>query len=149
VVSVLPSLSLTLGFYSPYWLYTRIKALNAIPSSAPISVSLPIAVCVLLMASCAIGFLGSVYPGGTGLNVLSMAAQWAFAIVNLVCVFSVRRRLNEDVAAQPGTPYWAGGFATFFLHVLYLNYKLNQRIDAAHTSGVSSSPRMASGPVQA
>jgi len=130
---------ITLGLYAPYWLYTRIKTLNGMLSSSPIPLSLPIAVCVLCAANLATGFLAGIYPDAIGVKVLSTVVQWASIIANLVCVFTLRNRLNEDAGAQRDSPYWVGGVATFFFQVLYLNYKLNQRIDAEHTADASSS----------
>jgi hypothetical protein len=129
---------ITLGLYAPYWLYTRIKTLNGMVSSRPIPLSLPIAVCVLCAANVASGLLAGIYPDATGVKVLSTVVQWASIIANLVCVFTLRNRLNADAGAQRDSPYWVGGVATFFFQVLYLNYKLNQRIDAEHTADASS-----------
>ena len=129
---------ITLGLYAPYWLYTRIKTLNGMLSSSPTALSLPIAVCVLSAANLGNGFLGGIYPDAIGVKLLSTGVQWASIIANLVCVFTLRNRLNEDAGAQGDSPYWVGGVATFFFGMLYLNYKLNQRIDAEHIADASN-----------
>lgn len=79
--------------------------------------------------------------------VLSNLVQWASLIVGLVCTFKFRNRLNQYAEAGRGDPYWLGGVATFFLYVFYLNYKLNQRIDAERAADVSGNARVVNGPV--
>jgi hypothetical protein len=123
-------LVITLGLYGPYWLYTRIKILNGRLSSDQIPIDLPIAVLVLSLVDLAAGVAVGFYPDGGWVQLLSTGVRWPAIGVNLVCVFSFRKRLNQHADASSEGPYWVGGVATFFLQVLYLNYKLNQRIDA-------------------
>ncbi len=61
------------------------------------------------------------------------AVHWFAIIVNLICVFSFRNRLREYAAAHSAYSFRAGSVSTFFLQVLYLNYKVNELIDARST----------------
>jgi len=54
--------------------------------------------------------------------------------VNLVCLFSLRDELENNRSPSADGWHHLSGLATLFFQVLYLNYKLNQRIDAERTA---------------
>ena len=72
-----------------------------------------------------------------GMPLIALFVKLAFFIVNLVCVFSFRDELHDHPTEDCEGSYHLSGLATFFLQVLYLNYKLNQRIDADRTAATT------------
>ena len=48
----------------------------------------------------------------------------------LIWVYTLRNRLNRIIGAQEEDERWIGPVATFFFQILYLQYKINQAIDA-------------------
>jgi len=129
----------TLGLYVPYWLYTRTKILNRLSRYDPIPIALPVALPVLCVLCVAIGFVDGIYPDRMGVKPFLVIVQWTYMIVTLICEFSFRNRLNEDCLEGSDSPYWVGLVATFFFGILYLNYKLNQRVETEQGRNPSAS----------
>ena len=119
----------TFGVYVPYWLYTRTKILNTMSRYDPIPIALPVALFVLFVVCAGIGLVDGIDPDRMGAKSFLAIAQWIYVIVTLICEFSFRNRLNEDCMEGSDSPYWIGPVATFFFGILYLNYKLNQRLE--------------------
>jgi Domain of unknown function (DUF4234) len=119
----------TFGIYPIYWLYTRTRILNRILPSGAIPIGLAFAAAGLLVASIAAELLQGIYPDDLGVSAISRIIGLICNVVILVWVFMLRNRLNEHFASKQGDRYWIGGVLTFFLHVLYLQYKLNRLID--------------------
>jgi hypothetical protein len=131
---IIPLWVITLGLYPSYWLYSRVKTLNALSTTDAIPEGLPLAGLLLNAGNLIAAFVNAAYPDLMGIPLIAFFVQLASFIVNLVCVFSFRDELEEHPTEHSERSYHLSGLATFFLQVLYLNYKLNQRIDAARTA---------------
>jgi hypothetical protein len=129
--------SITLGLYGPYWLYTRTKVLNTLIRADEVPLALSIGVFIASCASLLTAFLSGVQPDQQALRILATLANWGCIILTLICLYTFRNRLNEHDGIGPGHRYWIGGVAIFFFQVIYLNYKLNQRIDAERTDSAA------------
>ena len=130
---VLPLTIVTFGFYPSYWLYTRIKALNEILPATVISSALPVAGMALNAANIVAALVNGSYPDMSIMPLIAAILQVAFLIVNLVCLFSLRDELENNHSPSADGWHHLSGLATLFFQVFYLNYKLNQRIDAERT----------------
>ena len=141
---IIPLWVITLGLYPSYWLYSRVKTLNALSSTEVIPKGLPLAGLLLNAGNVIAAFVNTAYPDLIGIPLIVIFVKLAFFIVNLVCVFSFRDELDEHPTEYSERSYHLSGLATFFLQVLYLNYKLNQRMDAArsvaHPRAMTSTP---------
>jgi hypothetical protein len=131
---IIPLTIITLGVYPSYWLYSRVKTLNALSTTEAIAEGLPLAGLLLNAGNLIAAFVSVAYPDLIGIPLIALFVKLAFFIVNLVCVFSFRDELHEHPTEYSERSYHLSGLATFFLQVPYLNYKLNQRIDAARTA---------------
>ncbi len=119
---------ITMGIYSIYWLYSRTQQLNKV-SSDRISQGFVSAAVVLYVANMALSLVVSFITDGAGvLAVVSSVLSLVSSIMFIVWAFKFRNRLNR-VTQSAGKPTWCGPILTFFLNVLYLNYKINQNID--------------------
>jgi len=84
---------------------------------------------VLYVANMALSLVVSFVTEGAGvLAVVSSVLSLVSSIMFIVWAFKFRNRLNR-VTQSAGKPTWCGPILTFFLNVLYLNYKINQNID--------------------
>ena len=120
---------ITLSLYLPYWLYTRSTILNDL-QERPISRTFMMLAVLVYLASFAMIIPESLYPDSQQIILASSAASLVSNIIMLVWVFSFRNRLNEMTAVTRGSKFWLGAVLTFFFQVFYLQYKLNQLIDA-------------------
>jgi hypothetical protein len=131
---IIPLTVITLGLYPSYWLYSRVKTLNALSHTDAVAEGLPVAGLLLNAGNLVAELVNTAFPHPIGFPLIALVLQLAFFIVNLVCLFSFRDELNAHPTEYSEGSYHLSGLATFFLHVLYLNYKLNQRIDAARSA---------------
>jgi hypothetical protein len=127
---VLLLLVATFGIYLSYWLYTRGKRFNEVTQSERFSMGLAKALVIVACISLALGAIDSAMPDALLPLVLGALINLTYLVLQLSCCFNLRRCLSEHDGIDRTHPYWVGGLGTFFLHVLYLNYRLNQRIDA-------------------
>lgn len=136
----------SLGFYVPYWLYTRSRVLNAMDPSRAIP--------VWFMALCMGGFLmllGLIMQFPPGMT----AEQWmaseefqpvmqvAIAVNVLMLAWSVifLHRLNQITGVSYGDPRYGSYFFLMLVHLLivsifYLQYKINQHLDQRQNGSV-------------
>jgi hypothetical protein len=131
---IVPLSIITLWVYPSYWLYSRVKTLNALSRTDAIPEGLPLAGLLLNGATLIVALVNEAWPTLIGMPLIALFVKLAFFIVNLVCVFSFRDELHDHPTEHSERSYHLSGLATFFLQVLYLNYKLNQRIDADRTA---------------
>lgn len=131
----------TLGFYVPYWLYTRTRIIDKIHKGSPIP-SLFIALCM----GGYIALLVLAYQLPTAnMTVEQIAESAGFSqlmdvavILNVIqlcwaCVFL--QRINACTGAQPGEPIHGSYFLLVLAHLIivnvyYLQYKINQIVDS-------------------
>lgn len=122
---------ITLGIYSVFWLYGRSKAINAV-SDEPIGaafVNTTIVLFVLSSLNTITGFFDIIPPDNVGLVLMSSIISFASSIMIIVWVFKIRDRIHLYSGREKGDSAWAGPILTFFLNILYLQYKINQTID--------------------
>lgn len=121
----------TLGLYAPYWLYTRSRIWNSRQPSQRMEAAVPMVAMVLSLVSLPAALAAGIYADHLGLQTLSAGAQLGSKLVILITAFNFRSVMNRQYPGR-GSPYWVNGLLTFFLLVLYLNYKLNQRLDSGN-----------------
>jgi hypothetical protein len=120
---------ITLSIYVPYWLYTRTKVLDRVAPEKPIPPLLINAAIMLFILSMLFSFLEGAYPTA-GVKLSSSLLGLLSGVSFIVWAFMFRSRLNTLLGASSGDPLWLGPIMTFFFQILYLNYKINQGIDA-------------------
>lgn len=133
----------TLGFYVPWWLYTRTRVLNRLCPQKPVS-SLLTALClgayIMLMVLAwqmpeHVSFQ-EIFTNPELQNVVSAASFVGLLQIIWLVVFC--QRLNLCTQAAPGHSLHAN-YAILvltnflILNVAYLQYKINQAIDSKHT----------------
>ena len=119
----------TLSIYVPYWLYTRTKVLDRIAPQEPIPRLVINAAITLFIFSMLFSFIEGAYPT-FGVKLSSSLLSLLSGVSFIVWAFMFRSRLNTILGASSGDPLWLGPVMTFFFQILYLNYKINQGIDA-------------------
>ncbi len=119
---------LTLGIYYTYWMFTRTRLINRIHDRT-ISMNLVIVVIGLLIASQVFGFMSNAETEAGNYRNLSTLTSIAYSISNLFWVFTVRNRIHQMSAAGREQGFWLGGILTFFLQVIYMQYKINEYHD--------------------
>jgi hypothetical protein len=92
---IIPLTIITLGVYPSYWLYSRVKTLNALVANDAIAEGLPLAGLLLNGATLIVALVNEAYPNLIGMPLIALFVKLAFFIVNLVCVFSFRDELHE------------------------------------------------------
>jgi len=129
----------TLGFYVPYWLYTRTRIIDKMYPGKPIP--------SLLIALCMGGYimlLVLVFQMPTDLNAEQMMntpefgrmmnAAMAINMIQLCWAFLFLQRINVCSGAKQGEAEYGSYFILVIAHFLivnvyYLQYKINQIID--------------------
>ncbi len=114
---------ITLGLYPIYWLYSRARKLNEFhqnPLSEPLLlayVGVSIAILVLSFTEPFVPALGAMSGALDSLSLVNL-------VLYLMVLFKLRNRLAEVIGGS------LGGIMTFFFNVIYLQYKINEAIDA-------------------
>lgn len=115
---------ITVGYYSYYWLFSRTKIANSVSekktSLIPIYISVALSLSSLILTYGP--FPSELIMAGMGLSFLSMPFM-------LYSTFSLRNRLVEITNKGSSNPEKMGGIKTFFLNVVFLNYRINKNID--------------------
>lgn len=115
---------ITMGYYSYYWLISRIKIANTVSekktSLIPIYISLALGISSLILTYGP--FPTELVLAGMGLSFLSMPFM-------LYSIFSLRNRLVEITNKGSTNPEKMGGIKTFFFNVMFLSYRINKNID--------------------
>lgn len=120
---------ITLGLYMYYWMYVRTRALNRHVSN-PIGQPFMIITSALMLCSWASNFVSQVAPGvGAVMGLTGLVGTVMFVI----WLYQLRGRLHQVQRLSQGQPLWIGPVLTFFLTVIYLQYKINQSLD--HQAG--------------
>lgn len=119
---------ITFSLYNIYWLYSRSELANTLHEKK-ISTLLLQSLVVLTIFS----FISSFLPNNDLILILSGIASLVYVVVYLVVLYSLRNRI-QDIINKDGSVYKLGGILTFFFSVIYLQYKLNQRIDEINRS---------------
>jgi hypothetical protein len=135
----------TLGFYVPYWLYTRTRILERFAPGKPIP--------QLLVALCMGGYimlLVLAYQLPTHLNAEQITNSPEFGrlmdvvvalnIALLCWAFLFLHRINLCTGAKPGDILHGSYFILVLAHLLivnvyYLQYKINQIVDSQKNAG--------------
>jgi hypothetical protein len=120
----------TLSMYFPYWMYTRTAILNRLLPHNPVPGALMGTGAALYVVNMGMAVLDGIYGNLDAVSGVSTILNLVSTIVFLVWVFKFRNRIHQLARAIPGTRGWLGALRTFFLQVLYFQYKLNQLIDA-------------------
>jgi hypothetical protein len=116
----------TFGIYGLYWLYSRVNKLNQLTEN-PVPVALVHSYIALAITSWVCqGMIVADPSNAEWAGALNLLATLVSVIVYWVTIFKMRNRLCDDVL---GEPRW-NGFLTWFFNMFYINYKVNQAIDA-------------------
>lgn len=130
----------TLGFYVPYWLYTRTRIIDKMHKGKPIP-SLFIALCM----GGYIALLILAYQLPTNLSAEQMMQSTEFGrlmdvavalnIIQLCWAFMFLQRVNTCSGAQTGDELHGSYFILVLAHlvivnIFYLQYKINQIVDS-------------------
>ena len=119
---------ITLGFYAPYWYTSRRKVLNRLGGSNKI----PLGLCIALFLLTPFTNVGSIEQEGSSL----MFFYWAMGILNAIVSLVLRFKVQDILKANYEDDFF--GLLTFFLGILYLQFKINrlgtQRDDALRGS---------------
>jgi hypothetical protein len=124
---------ITLGIYYPYWLFTRTKILNQVCDNK-ISTTLVNIVIAFFIINVVLSFMSGFSPKDADMSIMANIANLLYAIINLYWVFTFRSRLHEMAGDNYPSNFKLGGILTFFLQVLYLQYKINEYIDHSNTT---------------
>lgn len=120
---------ITLSFYLPYWMYTRSKILNTLPSVTPIGSTFINVTVFLFIASFLMVIPEVAFPDSQEVVMLSQISSLISNIFFLVWVFKFRNRLNDYLNENVAAPSTLGPVLTFFFSVWYLSFKLNENIE--------------------
>lgn len=120
---------ITFGIYIYYWIYSRTKILNKLPSVEPIGNVFMNSVIVFLILSCILGWFTKVNTDSS-LLALSQVVSFAASALAIIWCFKFKNRLNTFISNNIGNGSMLTPIMTFFFQVLYLSYKLNENIDA-------------------
>ncbi len=135
VIAVVLLSMLTGGVYTGIWYLRRRKGLNSLDSASKLGVTGPV---ILLILTTAYLMLP---PASTA----KMIALLAVGVTNLAMAFTVRwmivdhlRGLITAVLPQSSAlqaQYNPSSVLTFFLNIFYLQYKINELVEASDTWG--------------
>ena len=130
----------TLGFYVPYWLYTRTRIIDKMHTGSPIP--------ALFIALCMGGYIALLvlaYHLPTNLSAEQMMQSAEFGrlmdiavvlnLIQLCWAFMFLQRINICSGAKPGEPLHGNYFILVLAHLIivnvyYLQYKINQIVDS-------------------
>lgn len=126
---------LTIGIYAPAWYLTRIHTFNSLETNTRLKKGILIIVIILLALVIITSFMAGVAEGTGDLsaadgftsmsNVFTLAA-WIILLFN---AFRLRKMLADHFNDHLGTGTHFSKVATFFLHIYYLQYKINKLIE--------------------
>lgn len=120
---------ITLSLYLLYWIYTRTKILNTLPSVEPIDDAFINTCLALFFVSIGLA-VGEVYMGDNAAYILtSQFISMMSNIFLIVWAFKFKNRLNTYLSNHVSGCRYLGPFMTFFFQVLYLSYKLNENME--------------------
>jgi len=123
---------LSLGLYYTWWLFSRSRIINQLqPGKIPDSLAWM--VILLLLANFTTAFYSGMYPNNLDLEMYSNIINLIASLASLYWVFTVRNRLHSMAQASNADDFWLNGVLTFFLQVLYMQYKINEYIDSQST----------------
>ena len=115
---------ITLGIYSIYWMYSRTKVLNEITDD-PIPESFTNAVLGLYVGNWILSFADGAMDS-VALSGLSSLVSLASGILGIIWIFKMKNRV-EPFARN----FSFSGLLTFFFGAIYVQYKINEAIDAS------------------
>jgi len=128
----------TYGIYWPYWLYSRCRRLSSVTKD-----NVNPYVIGAMLALFALSFTGGIasnFVRDGAFAIASALLNLGYWIASLVCLFSFRNCYNRLIGAEPGNRHWLGVIATFFLHIFYIQYKINVAIDERRPKVVDQAP---------
>lgn len=111
---------LTLGIYVIYWLYSRVRVVNELQNK-PIAIELLYGLIGVLVATVVVAFME--------ITMLDSALNIVYYVIFFVIAYSLRNRLH-DIFAANNHEAKIGPILTFFFNIIYLQYKINEAIDA-------------------
>ena len=114
---------ITLGIYPAYWLYNRAKVLNSFHENR-MSIVLLNSFIITVIASFSMGFISGAIPDNTVLAIANSVISIAYIVIYLVVLYKLRSRLRDVIGCE------IGPVLTFFASAIYLQYKINESIDA-------------------
>ncbi|WP_018014577.1 DUF4234 domain-containing protein [Teredinibacter turnerae] len=116
---------ITLGIYSFYWLFSRTRQINPVIEN-PISPLFMGATLGLYF----IGFASNIPLGNPTVTMVLSLLSLAGSIMFVIWAFRLRSRIHQVANISVSDPSRIGPILTFFFSVIYLQYKINQYIDA-------------------
>ena len=134
---------LTLSLYIAYWLFTRTRTLNKLSANKISTLFCYVTMAFFLLSlatafgEVALALTADTLEGSTvsrNYAIFSNLISFISNILMLVWVFKFRNRLADNVIGGLSGRAAVGPVMTFFFQVIYLQYKINERIDAVHAS---------------
>ena len=121
----------TLALYLGYWLYTRSRLLGKLAPAYSVPPTVVYAGAVIFVGNFAIGFvLALLYPDDRAMELVANVVNIFGQLVFLVWLFWFRNRMNALARAEGLEGRWLSALLTLFFSAIYLQYKINEAIDA-------------------
>lgn len=114
----------TLGIYPIYWFYKNTQIINGLHAEK-ISMNLIYALIGLTVITLALGFTED-----PTILMIYAVLNLVYFVVYLIVLFTIRSRLQDIMDRSGGKSLVIGGILTFFFNVIYLQYKINEKIDS-------------------
>lgn len=115
---------ITLGIYPIYWLYSRASVINTIHEDK-ISGGLLVSLVLITIMSFFTGFV----EDKPEFALANLIVTVLYLVITLTVLFKIRNRLQVIMSDSHKSIYNLNPFLTFFLTTIYLQYKINERID--------------------
>ncbi len=115
---------ITLGFYPIYWLYKNSNIANSLHEQK-ISMPLVYTLMVLFFVTLLTGFTNN-----ETMLIISGIANLVYFVIYLIVLFTLRSRLQDIMDNSGGINSKLSGILTFFFNAIYLQYKINEKIDS-------------------
>lgn len=119
----------TIGFYPYYWLYSRSQLMNTLPNRT-LPMTPPLIMLILAALSLLISMLSSVYKDSTIFSIISAFINVMNVIFYILTTFGLRRELQNIIRVSGVSVSQIGPIKSFFFSAIYLQYKINECIDA-------------------
>jgi hypothetical protein len=124
----------TCGFYSPFWMVRVANVVNRVIPDSPIPLAMPWVyfglLIVNILLSSANGAISVLMPSmHDTFNILTTGFSYAVLAYDIFLRFRYRAALNDILNRTSPNLRRFGGLGTFFFGPLYLQIRLNQRID--------------------
>ena len=126
----------TLGIYPAYWYFVKVRQINKLYPNYPVNSIFFTFFLIFYALYYVLQFLpgnGGHASGDDAPNPSVVTITSVAFITQFIMVFMMRNRINAIVGAKPRDKYWVNGWLTFFFHLYYIQYKINQIKDESQS----------------